>query len=157
MDRAKLKSRLITEACLLKDRITALKKLRDEKIAQLRSLMAEDGDGEQVNDDGVAKFYSHPVLSIKNLQALARLPQEVILQAVKPSKTWYDAARKAGYPVAESVTMGRDERFKVERRKSAEARYRQKQIIEATQKDAKRRLTKMAKSMQGNFDFGEES
>ena len=139
---------LIAEICIYRDRIAALSALMDERKAALRLLMKAGGDRKRTTDLGTATFYTQATFEVHDRKQLAKMfSKETLVEAFKPYSDFVKAAQKQKLPIEKAVTIGADERFKVERPRTERAREMQDSVIEETKRETEARVERLARIM----------
>jgi hypothetical protein len=142
---------LIFKLAVLKDRASALKDLIDQGQARLRLLMKNRGETRRQTDDGNALFYEQRTFEVTDPDELAKLfTKDELARGFKPSADFFDAAKAVRLPIEKCITAGVDERFKVERRRTAASSEQQDRIIKETKREAEQRVNELARLMRSN-------
>lgn len=142
------KDKLLAEVVVLQARGKAIKDLIDQRKARLLTLMNHDGDLKRKTPEGSAtkgnkrKFVIHDRDKLRSL-----FSDDVLLEQVKISAEFYDAAVKAKIAIDEAVYVEDDEQFKVEGARSAAERERRDRIMDETRVEMERRIEHLAMRM----------
>jgi hypothetical protein len=140
LERDARKQAIIDEIALLDTRKEWFDEAGKQKREELRLLMSEDGDPKLVTEMGEAGFSQHREFKVHTPKALLDLfPNKTLeekalylAEKFKPTADFVDGATEAGLNVASAITIGYDERFKVERSRGKEAKAKRAQILEQT-------------------------
>lgn len=142
------KERLLAEVVVLQARAKAIKSLIDEKKARLLLLMQGDGDMKRKTPEGTASRQGKRKFVIYDRSKLKTLfSEDVLMEQVKVTAEFYDAAKKAEVEIDDAVTVESDEQFKVEGARTKEAKERQERIMEETRIEMERRVETLAMRM----------
>jgi hypothetical protein len=142
---------LLYRLAILKDRKASIEELIERETARLRIMMKNRGEPRRQTELAQSTFYEHRTFEVHDPDALAHLfTLDELAHGFKPTAEFYDAAKKAGVEVEKAITVGVDERFKVERRKTAKAREMQDRIINETMRETEARVNELARRMRLN-------
>lgn len=148
-ENAEAKASLIAQLAVLKAREKALKELIDERRASLSLLMKRDGDSVRQTLEGKASFISkRKAFTIHNRAEFAAMfDKQTLVEAFKCDAAFYDAAIEAGLPIEGVVIVEEDEQFKVESRRTAAEKERQRRIMDETKREMNARIERLAMLM----------
>lgn len=142
---------LLYRLAILKDRKAAIEELIERDTARLRIMMKNRGEQRRHAELAQSSFYQHRTFEVHDPDALAHLfTLDELVRGFKPSADFYDAAKLAKIDIDKAITCGIDERFKVERRKTAKAREMQDRIMDETMRETEQRVNELARRMRQN-------
>lgn len=152
-EQEKTKLLLIRQINILEGRKAAIDNLIEEKKAELRLLMAGDGDRKKSSPDGDAEFgtrRSFKVIDYKSLMSM--FSKQTLAENFSPKAAFIDAAIKAGKDIEKAVRIAYDETFKVSRPKGREAKKQHELLIERAKKEAADNVKKLTAKIRHQSD-----
>lgn len=148
-DTSEEKADLIAQCAVLSARKKAVEAALEDRRARLRLLMKQDGDVAQKTTEGSATFIpKRSAFVIHDRPSFGALfDKATLVEAFKVDAAFYDAAVEAGIDIASAVTVEEDEQFRVQPRQTAEAKERQRRIIDETRREMEGRIVRLATLM----------
>ena len=141
-DRDREKRELLEEIAHLTDQQDAIKSAIAVRKDRLLLLMHQDGDRSvEAENVAAASFTRRRSFKLKDTTALARMfTKEQLVEHVRVTAAFYDAAIDQGYRIDMAVTMGEDESLTVSRAKTKEAKKIRDACIAESRKVAEAKL-----------------